>query len=633
MNKRKKRRISKKINKFFKTYFLPMTILGFVFSILGIVFKYLSFDITSMVCFLIATLFCGLPILFRALMALKQKVVSIELLVSIAVIGAICIKEYQECAIVTFLFQFGMFLEQKTLDKTRGAIKDLVDMSPKKANKIISGNIEEIDADMVNVGDMLAVREGEMVACDGIITKGSGYFMEASITGEALPKEKSINDLIYAGTILESGNVEMKCTRAGEDTTFGKIITLVEEATDAKSPLDRAIDRFAKYYTPCVILIALLTLIFIRIFKGYYDIDTSITVLVLACPGALVIGSPIASVAGIGRGARDHIILKGGDSLHEFSKATTFVFDKTGTLTKGEASILNYKYFGDDFNNDLSLIASMEAKSLHPLGKAIIMLSQKNNLNLNNEIIIDTIKGKGIKTTLSNSRYLVGNLAFLEENNVIISNDQIKIINDYLKSGSSIILVSKNNELLFIFEIGDEIKDDAIEMLNSLRRSGAKRFIMLTGDNYESAKYVADKIGIKEFYANLLPEDKLNMIKKLKDSGENVTFVGDGINDTPSLALANTAVAMGSGTDIAIETSAVVLMRSSLSDLAYSYKLSKKIVLVSYENVFIAILTVVLLLIGLFMNFIHMSIGMLIHEGSIFIVILNAMRILLWRRK
>lgn len=207
-----------------------MTILGFVFSILGIVFKYLNFDILSMVFFLIVTAFCGLSILFRAFMALKQRVVSIELLVSIAVVGAICIKEYQECAIVTFLFQFGMFLEQKTLDKTRKAIKDLTLMSPKRANRIVAGNIEEIDIDLVNVDDMLVVREGEMVACYGIITSGSGYFMEASITGEGLPKEKNIDDLIYAGTILEAGNVEMKCLRTGSLPTFGKIITLVEEA-------------------------------------------------------------------------------------------------------------------------------------------------------------------------------------------------------------------------------------------------------------------------------------------------------------------------------------------------------------------------------------------------------------------
>lgn len=220
----------------------------------------------------------------------------------------------------------------------------------------------------------------------------------------------------------------------------------------------------------------------------------------------------------------------------------------------------------------------------------------------------------------------------LRENNVIISDDSLKAINEYLASGFSIILASKNNKLLFILAIGDEIKDDAKLMISSLKGNGVKRFVMLTGDNYESAKYVADKIGIKEFYANLLPEDKLNMIKKLKGDGENVTLVGDGINDTPSLALANIAVAMGSGTDIAIETSDVVLMRSSLNDLAYSYRLAKKIVLASYENVIIALLTVVLLLIGLFMNFIHMSIGMLIHEGSIFVVILNAMRILLWRK-
>lgn len=284
------------------------------------------------ICYFAAFVLSGLPVLLRAIQALRFKTVSIELLVSIAAAGACVIGEFNESAIVTFLFQFGSFLEQKTMKKTRSAIKALTEMAPSTACRIIKAEnngafeTEEIDADEVEIGDILLVKAGSQIASDGIVVKGEGYAAEASITGEALPKHKSAGDTVYAGTILDSGALQMRAVKVGEDTTFSKIIALVEEAQDAKSPAERFIDRFAKYYTPAVILIAAAVLVFTR------NIDTAITVLVLACPGALVIGAPIANVAGIGRGAQEGILLKGGDSIHTFAKTDTVVFDKTGTL-------------------------------------------------------------------------------------------------------------------------------------------------------------------------------------------------------------------------------------------------------------------------------------------------------------
>lgn len=629
----KKKRLKQKINHFLKKNLKILTLIAFIFTLAGVIlnfFEHLTFYATG--CFILATIIAGTPILYRALMALKQKVISIELLVSIAVIGALCIKEFSECAMVTFLFQFGAILEQKTLEKTRGAIKELVNMAPKTANRVTDDGVMTINASSVQAADILLVKEGEMVASDGLITSGDGYFVEASITGEALPKYKTVGQFVYAGTLLEKGYVKMQATRVGDDTTFGKIITLVEEAADTKSPLDRFINRFARYYTPIVILLALITLFALRLIKGYYDIDTAITVLVLACPGALVIGSPIANVSGVGRGAKNHVLLKGGDSIYEYAKTDIFLFDKTGTLTKGMPEVLNHTYYGTNFNQDLSAVASFEKASLHPLGKAIWRYALAQGLSID-DLAVTTFKGLGLLGQSEESQYIIGNELFLKKQGVNIDLKLQTVINNYKSHGSSIILVAKDKKLLFVFEIGDEIKPDAPAMLKKLKALGIKQIIMLTGDSKEAAEYTCNELKITEYYAELLPEEKLAIIKKLKDQGKKVTFVGDGINDTPSLALADTSIAMGNGTDIAIETSSVVLMQSTLTDLVFSFELSRKTVIIAYQNVAIALLTVFLLLLGLFLNYIHLSVGMLIHEISILVVILNAMRLLVWRKK
>ena len=301
----------------------------------------------------------GSPILFRAVQGLRFKTVGIECLVSIAVIGACLIGEFSEAAIVTFLFQFGSYLEQKTMTKTRSAIKRLTEMAPATALRISEdGGIEEIDAEDVEEGDRLLVRTGGQIAADGAVTSGEGYVNEASITGESAPAHKTPGSALYAGTILESGTVEMEAARVGEDTTFSKIIQLVEEAQDAKSPVERFIDRFARYYTPAVVVMAALTFIFTR------DLDTAITVLVLACPGALVIGAPTASVAGIGRGAQKGVLLKGGDTIHTFAKTDAVLFDKTGTLTAGRPEVTEVRSYCDDEYGALALALAAAAERL-----------------------------------------------------------------------------------------------------------------------------------------------------------------------------------------------------------------------------------------------------------------------------
>lgn len=620
-----------KLNAWIKRFSIPLLWGAGMLIALAIAFsRIFGIKIVADVCFVAAFVLSGVPILLRAIQALRFKTVSIELLVSIAAIGACVIGEFNESAIVTFLFQFGSFLEQKTMKKTRSAIRALTEMAPTTAWRIIENGeedvfeTEEIDADEVEIGDILLVKAGGKIASDGIVVKGDGYAAEASITGEPMAKHKTIGDTVYAGTILDSGTIQMRATKVGEDTTFAKIIALVEEAQDAKSPVERFIDKFAKYYTPAVIAIAAAVFIFTR------NVDTAITVLVLACPGALVIGAPIANVAGIGRGAQEGILLKGGDSIHTFSKTDTVVFDKTGTLTEGVPEVCIQKNYSEEANQVLALAASVERASDHPLANAVIRYAA--DLPSYEAESVQNIKGCGMDASICGHRVLIGNRKLMEQNGIELTEQVLSDLSE-VQNSASIALIAVDGKAEMLLGISDKLKADAKDSISRLKNMGIADIIMLTGDNACTASAIAAQLGITEYRAELLPEDKLTVIRELQSKGRTVTFVGDGINDSPALAAADTGIAMGSGTDVAIDNSDVVLIKSDLKSLVRSLKLSKKTVLTLYENIAIAVGAVVLLLIGLFAGYIHMSIGMLIHEASILVVILNAMRLLVHNKK
>lgn len=621
-----------KLNRWMKRLSLPFLWGAGILIVLAMIFSRIAnLEVLRKVCYIIAFILSGVPILVRAVQALRFKTVSIELLVSIASIGACVIGEFNESAIVTFLFQFGSFLEQKTMKKTRSAIKALTEMAPSTAWRITNAGedgafeTEEIDADEVEIGDILLVKAGSQIASDGIVTKGEGYAVEASITGEPLAKHKRMGDVVYAGTILDSGTLQMQATKVGEDTTFAKIIALVEEAQDAKSPVERFIDRFAKYYTPAVIVIAAAVFLFTR------NIDTAITVLVLACPGALVIGAPIANVAGIGRGAQNGILLKGGDSIHTFSKTDTVVFDKTGTLTAGIPEVCVWKNYSDMPEQVLAFAAGTERASDHPLAQAVIRYAK--NLPSYEAEAAQTIKGCGMEATVCGHKVFIGNQKLMEQNGVELSEQVRQDLSEVQNNGASTALIAVDGKMQMLLGISDKLKSDAKDSIRALKALGIGNLIMLTGDNVNTAAALAAQLGIADYRAELLPEDKLKVIQELQAAGKIVTFVGDGINDSPALAAADTGIAMGSGTDVAIDNSDVVLIKSDLESLVQSLRLSRRTVRILYENIAIAVGTVLLLLIGLFAGYIHMSLGMLIHEASILVVIFNAMRLLIPSRE
>lgn len=558
----------------------------------------------------------GLPLVFRAVGALKFKIISIELLVSIAVISALAIGEYSEAGIVVWLFSVGDLLEEITLKKTRKSIQDLVDMAPKTALKIESPSdrsFEEVDIDEIEKGDYLLVKTGSQIPVDGQVVAGNGHVDQASITGESKPSHKEIGSSVFAGTILSSGTLVVQAEKVGEDTTFGRLIELVEEAQDSQTKTQRFIDRFSQYYTPLVLLLSIIVGLITK------DLRLAITILVLGCPGALVIGVPISTVAGIGSAAQRGMIAKGSAALDELTKIDTFVFDKTGTLTTGQPSVGKVVNINGDQNENLKILASIEHESNHPLAKAILDYWQKDDVYpVSDSQIID---GRGIQAVVNQHLVLVGNERLLNEAGIETTTDQ-------LSKTSSHVLLAVDHELRLVLEVSDQLRPGAKAALDNLRKIKDYRLILLSGDNQAAAENMVADLNFNEVRGDLLPVDKAVVIKQLQSDGHQVAFVGDGINDSPALSVADLGIAMGSGTEAAIDVADIILVNSSPAQLPIAVRHAQKTMRNMYENIAIALLTVLLLFIGLFTGYIYMASGMLVHELSILIVILNGMRLI-----
>ncbi len=558
----------------------------------------------------------GLPLVFRAVGALKFKIISIELLVSIAVISALAIGEYSEAGIVVWLFSVGDLLEEITLKKTRKSIQDLVDMAPKTALKIESPSdrsFEEVDIDEIEKGDYLLVKTGSQIPVDGQVVAGNGHVDQASITGEPKPSHKEIGSSVFAGTILSSGTLVVQAEKVGEDTTFGRLIELVEEAQDSQTKTQRFIDRFSQYYTPLVLLLSIIVGLITK------DLRLAITILVLGCPGALVIGVPISTVAGIGSAAQRGMIAKGSAALDELTKIDTFVFDKTGTLTTGQPSVGKVVNVNGDQNENLKILASIEHESNHPLAKAILDYWQKDDVYpVSDSQIID---GRGIQAVVNQHSVLVGNERLLNEAGIETTTDQ-------LSKTSSHVLLAVDHELRLVLEVSDQLRPGAKAALDNLRKIKDYRLILLSGDNQAAAENMVADLNFNEVRGDLLPVDKAAVIKQLQSDGHQVAFVGDGINDSPALSVADLGIAMGSGTEAAIDVADIILVNSSPAQLPIAVRHAQKTMRNMYENIAIALLTVLLLFIGLFTGYIYMASGMLVHELSILIVILNGMRLI-----
>ena len=572
---------------------------------------------------IVASLVAGYPTFIKAWNATLMKLFSIELLVTIAVIGALIIGEYTESAAVTFLFLFGAFLEGRSLEKSRSSLKSLMEMAPLEASVLRDGIRSVIKAEDVIKDDLVIIQTGEKIPIDGRIISGTGSVNESAITGESVPVSKDEDDQVFSGTILESGYLEVIAESVGEDTTFSKIIELVEEAQEGKAKTQRFLEKFAAIYTPAIMILSLLVWIVTM------DVHLALTFLVIACPGALVISAPVSIVAGIGNGAKNGILIKGGEVMENLSKLNAFVFDKTGTLTRGRPEVTAIKSFGVSENKLLTMAAEAELISEHHLGKAIVKEAERNGLELvNTPTDVNVLKGRGIKVNLNGDSLYIGNRKGLSENEILIDINVESYATEQEESGNTAVFVANKNNVLGVISIADKVRDKAANTIQELKSAGIKQTVMLTGDNEHTANIVGKKVGIQKVFANLLPEDKVEKVKACMGKGKRIAMVGDGVNDAPAIATADVGIAMGvAGTDVAMETADVVLMADNLDKLVYMVKLSKATIRNMKQNMFLAVGTVALLLAGVLTKNVNLASGMLIHELSVLLVILNAIRL------
>ncbi|MGV9193546.1 heavy metal translocating P-type ATPase [Microbacterium sp. MC2] len=579
---------------------------------------------------LAAAAVAGFRIVVAAVRALRVRFLSIDVLVSVAAIGAVVIGNFWEAAAVTFLFAVGHALETRTMDKTRAALAALVAIAPDRAIVVRDGAQVEIAAAEVPTGETVLVKSGAKVPVDGVVSAGSGAIDEASITGESIPVEKGPGDRVFAGTVSRGGFLQVEATGVGADTTLARIIHRVEEAQDARARTQAFIDRFSKGYTPAVMLLALI----VGLVTG--DVVLALTLLVIGCPGALVISIPVAIVAGIGRSARRGILIKGGEHLETSARITAVAVDKTGTLTEGRPHLTDVVVLDDalDRRDVLRWAAAAEAGSEHPLARPIVAAAEAEGVaptGVPTRVI--PLTGQGIVAAVDGRRVLVGNAALLAADGVHDDARARAVAEDLARAGRTAMIVVVDGAVMGVVAVADAIREGAAEMVRRLHAAGVQKVVMLTGDTRPVAEAVGRAVGIDEVHAALLPEDKLAAVARLQSEGHTVAMVGDGVNDAPALAAADIGVAMGAaGSAVAVETADIALMADDLLKLPEAIGLARRTVRVLRQNIAIALVTVVLLLAGVFAGGVTMAVGMLVHEGSVLLVILNAMRLLRPRR-
>ncbi|WP_315552823.1 heavy metal translocating P-type ATPase [Microbacterium aurum] len=575
-----------------------------------------------------AAVVAGYGIVIKSVRALIAKVIGIDLLVSVAAIGAVIIGNFWEAAAVTFLFAIGHALEAATLNKTRSALAELVAVAPDSAIVVRDGEQQEIPAGQVRMGEIVLVKNGAKVPVDGQVVSGTGAIDEASITGESIPVEKTKGGQVFAGTVSRGGFLQVLATGIGADTTLARIIHRVEEAQDAKAKTQAFIDRFSRWYTPAVMVLALVA----GLISG--DVVLALTLLVIGCPGALVISIPVAIVAGIGRAARNGILIKGGEFLETSAKISAVAVDKTGTLTEGRPQLTDIVVLDStlDRTEVLRWAAAAEAGSEHPLAWPILETARAEGVGPQGiPGTVTPVPGKGIVSEVDGRRVLIGNPPLLEQYG--IGEDATARAGQAAQGlaavGKTPMIVAVDQTVVGVVAVADKIRQDAPEMVARLHRAGVEKVVMLTGDTRLVAEAIGKATGIDEIHASLLPEDKLDAVTELQRQGHTIAMVGDGVNDAPALATANIGVAMGAaGSAVAVETADIALMGDNLLKLPEAIGLAKRTVAVMRQNIAIALITVVLLLAGVFAGGVTMSIGMLVHEASVLVVIANAMRLL-----
>lgn len=590
--------------------------------------------IAPMIVFAASILIGGYTLFRKGLKNLSKFQFDMSTLMTIAIIGAALIGEWSEGATVVILFAISEALERFSMDKARESIESLMDIAPKEA--LIRRGTREFPINVydIQVGDIMIVKPGQKLAMDGTVIKGTSTLNQAAITGESVPVTKTIDDEVFAGTLNEEGLLEIRVTKLVEDTTLSKIIHLVEEAQAERAPSQAFIDKFAKYYTPAIVVLAFLIAIIPPLLGGDWStwIYQGLSVLVVGCPCALVISTPVSVVTAIGNAARNGVLIKGGIHLEKTGSLKVIAFDKTGTLTKGIPVVTDIVTFDGNENELLAITAAIEKGSQHPLASAIMKKAEANGLNFNDIAVeeLHSLTGKGIKARVKNEMYYVGSPNLFKE--ILpdgIDNTITEKISSLQIQGKTVMIIGTANEILCLIAVADQIRETSNEVIRKLHELGIEKTVMLTGDNERTANAIGKEIGISEIKADLLPEDKLNIIKELREKYHSVAMVGDGVNDAPALAASNIGVAMGgAGTDTALETADIALMSDDLRKLPFTIKLSRKALETIKQNIAFSLIVKILALLLVVPGWLTLWIAIFADMGATLIVTLNSLRLM-----
>lgn len=603
-----------------------------VFVVLGFILDFLPVP-TAIVAaiYYLAILFGGIYVVKGAWRGIaKQKFLNIDALVVIASIGAIYLNELPEAAAVIFFFSLAEAFEEYGIVRSRRALQALMHKSPQTATLLDGTNLQ---VDGVKVGQVISVRPGELIPLDGKVIKGLSAVNEATITGESIPKDKRAGDDVFAGTLNENGYLEIEVTKESKNSTFSKIVSLVEQAQKAKAPTQEFIDGFAKYYTPSIVATAVFIGIGAPIVTGdpfTVWLERAIILLVIACPCALVIATPVSMTSAIGGASRRGVLIKGGKYLEELKKVKVVAFDKTGTLTLGEPYISDVVAFnGFTEMQVLEDAAGLEQFSSHPLAKSILSFAKEKGIDPHNMQNYQNTAGKGGKANCmvcDDLEHCIGNLRLMDANGVS-TKEILEKTEKFEQEGKTVVLVSEGKQIMGALAIADKMRDEAKETIQQLGKLGVKT-IMLTGDNQHTASYVAKNLGIKEAYGALLPDEKVKKIQALKEKYSFVAMVGDGVNDAPSLALSNVGIAMGAkGSDVAIETADIALMNDNILNIPQTVSLSQKTLRAVKQNIAAALLAKIAFVVLAVFGISNLGIAIAADTGVAILVILNGLRL------
>ncbi|SEB48682.1 Cd2+/Zn2+-exporting ATPase [Paramicrobacterium humi] len=586
-----------------------------------------SFDLAGAL-MVVAAAVSGAEIAVRGVRALAHRTIGIELLVTIAAIGAIVIGEYWEAAAVTFLFALGGALERVALGRTRSALTELLDAAPSTAVVVRDGTQLEVPAASIRAGESVLVKHGSGIPVDGTIAEGRIAVDESTVTGESMPVTRHDGESVFAGTLAVEGFARITATGVGADTTLARVVRRVEQAQEQKARTQKFIERFGRWYTPAVIIGAIIA----GLVSG--RIELALTLLVIGCPGALVISIPVSIVAGIGRAARDGILVKGGEHLETVGRVDVLAVDKTGTLTSGRPSLSDIAAITGSPAELVTWAAAAEAGSGHPLARAIVEGAKRMGVDVPAHADeVNTIVGRGVEARWRGRMVRVGSARLLAEAGIVIPPAAQDAASALADAGRTPVLVSVDAVVLGVLAVADRVREEAAAAVQELSRAGV-RVVMLTGDDARVAASVAAETRITEVHAVLLPEGKLELVQALQAEGHTVAMLGDGVNDAPALAVADVGVAMGAaGSDLAIETADLALMRDDLLRLPHALRLSRRTVSAMRQNIAIALATVVALLAGVLFGGVTMAVGMLVHQLSVLAVIGNGLRLLRAQRQ